>query len=273
MNIDVMPARMSQTELDDLARAIHLLERRSLAARLTGVFGRKVEAIGRAAPAPARKLIVKASEGALRAALHVAVRSLKRKPSQIAANRLHKAAVAASGALGGAFGLSALAVELPVSTTILLRSIADIAREEGEDLSRPESSLACIEVFALGGPAKGESAVEGGYFAVRTALAQSVSESARFLLHGAAGEAGPALVRLLAQVAARFGLVVSEKAAAQAVPVLGAVGGAAINVAFAEHFQNLARGHFIVRRLERRHGAEAVRFEYLRLYNSGVAAA
>jgi hypothetical protein len=273
MNIEVMPARLSQPELDDLAKAVKLLERRSLASRLTGVFGRKVEAIGRATPAPARKLIARASESALKAALRLAVHSLKRKPAGAAANRMHKAAVAASGAVGGAFGFSALAIELPVSTTILLRSIADIAREEGEDLSRPDSSLACIEVFALGGPAKGESAIEGGYFAVRAALAKSVSESARFLLHGAAGEAAPALVRLIAQIAGRFGLVVSEKAAAQAVPLLGAVGGAAINVAFAEHFQNLARGHFIVRRLERRHGADAVRFEYLRLYNAAASAA
>jgi EcsC protein family len=273
MNVEVMPAKMSQPELEDLAKALRLLERRSLASRLTGFLGPKVQAIGRATPAPARKLIARATESALQSALRVAVRSLKRKPSGPAANRMHKAAVAASGAVGGAFGFSALAIELPVSTTILLRSIADIAREEGEDLSRPESSLACIEVFALGGPAKGESAIEGGYFAVRTALAQSVSESARFLLHGATGEAGPALVRLIAQIAGRFGLVVSEKAAAQAAPLLGAVGGAAINVAFAEHFQNLARGHFIVRRLERRHGADAVRFEYQRLYNAAASAA
>ena len=60
------------------------------------------------------------------------------------------------------------------------------------------------------------------------------------------------MVRLIAQIAARFGLAVSEKFAAQAVPVVGAIGGAAINLAFAEHFQTLARGHFIIRRLERR---------------------
>jgi hypothetical protein len=273
MNIEVMPARLTQRELDDLARAIKLLERRSLASRLSGVFGSKVEAIGRALPAPARKFIARLSENALKAALNVAVRSLRRRSAGVAANRMHQAAIAATGAVGGAFGLSALAIELPLSTAILLRSIADIAREEGEDLSRPESSLACMEVLALGGSEKRESAIEGGYFAIRAALAQSVSESARFLLHAAPGEAGPALVRLIAQVAQRFGLVVSEKAVAQAAPLLGAVGGAAINVAFAEHFQNLARGHFIVRRLERRHGADAVRFEYLRLYNAAASRA
>src|ERR1700746_681884 len=64
---------------------------------------------------------------------------------------LHRALATASGAAGGTFGLAALPVELPVSTTIMLRSIADIARSEGEDLSDPEAALACVEVFALGG--------------------------------------------------------------------------------------------------------------------------
>jgi hypothetical protein len=36
----------------------------------------------------------------------------------------------------------------------MLRSIADIARSEGEDLSDPEAALSCVEVFALGGPVR-----------------------------------------------------------------------------------------------------------------------
>jgi hypothetical protein len=40
------------------------------------------------------------------------------------------------------------------------------------------------------------------------------------------------------------------------------VGGAAVNLAFIEHFQEMARGHFTVRRLERVYGADAVRGEY-----------
>src|ERR1700761_9488493 len=90
------------------------------------------------------------------------------------ANRAHKLAAAASGAVGGALGLAALPLELPISTTILLRSIAEIAREEGEDLNAPEAAFACVEVFALGGQRNGEAAFESGYFAVRTALAKSV---------------------------------------------------------------------------------------------------
>jgi hypothetical protein len=50
--------------------------------------------------------------------------------------------------------------------------------------------------------------------------------------------------------------------AAEAMPILGAASGAAINVLFTRHFQELARGHFAVRRLERHYGPEAVRNAY-----------
>jgi hypothetical protein len=272
MSIDVMPARMTRQELADLSEAVKLLDSHSLASRLSGLFGRQVSAVGRALPAPARRFAARATEAALRVALRVAVRSLDKAPRARTANRLHKAAAAASGAIGGAFGVSALAIELPISTTILLRSIADIARSEGEDLARPEASLACIEVFALGGHQQEDAAIESGYFGIRAALAQSVSESARYLAQaGLAAEGAPALARLISQVGARFGVSVSQKLAAQTMPIIGAVGGAAVNAAFAAHFQSMARGHFIVRRLERAHGAEAVRFEYRRLRNEILA--
>lgn len=268
MTVAVMPALLSPEEIDQLEFAVRCLEGGGFAARATRLIGRQVEGLSRALPAPARKAVAGAAERALRAALRFALRTIDEKSPAKAANGLHKAAAAASGALGGAFGFASLAIELPISTTILLRSIAEIAREEGEDLSRPEGSLACLEVFALGGEEAGEAAIESGYFAVRGALAQSVSEGARFLAHrGLAGQSAPALVRLVSQIAARFGVVASEKLAAQALPVLGAVGGAAVNLAFAEHFQTVARGHFIVRRLERVHGGEAVQFEFRRLRN------
>ena len=66
------------------------------------------------------------------------------------------------------------------------------------------------------------------------------------------------LVRLITQVASRFRLVVSQKAAAQTIPVIGALGGAAVNYAFIDHFQSVARGHFTVRRLERKYGKDLV---------------
>jgi hypothetical protein len=46
------------------------------------------------------------------------------------------------------FGMSALAVALPVSTAIMLRSVAEIARQEGENLDDIEVRLACVSVLA-----------------------------------------------------------------------------------------------------------------------------
>ena len=264
--IEYMPARLTPEETGDLRQAVACLEGASFAQRLTDAVGRPVGMLGRTLPQPARRVIAQVSETALRGALRLALRTLDLNTPAKSANRAHKLALAASGAVGGALGLAALPVELPISTTILLRSIAEIAREEGEDLSAPEAALACVEVFALGGQAAGESAFESGYFAVRAALAKAVSDSARFVAaEGVAALPAPVIARLISQVAARFGIVVSEKIAAQAAPVLGAIGGAAVNAAFADHFQTLARGHFIVRRLERRHGASLIAFEYQRL--------
>jgi hypothetical protein len=170
-----------------------------------------------------------------------------------------------SGAVGGAFGLPALIVELPVATTIMLRSIADIARSEGEDLRTPEAKLQCIQVLALGGKSKGDDAADAGYFAARAGLARVVGEAAK---RAAASQAGArsasVLARMISAVAARFSVVVSEKIAVQAVPVVGALGGATINGLFIAHYQHMARGHFTVRRLERQYGTQAVRAAYER---------
>ena len=146
-----------------------------------------------------------------------------------------------------------------------MRSIADIARSEGETISKIESQIACLEVFALGGPSKSDDASESGYFAIRAALGRSVSKAAEYIAEkGVAEEGAPALVRLIIKIAERFSIQVSEKAAAQVVPAIGAAGGAIINTLFIDHFQDMARGHFIVRRLERKYGKEIVEETYKR---------
>ena len=96
-------------------------------------------------------------------------------------------------------------------------------------------------------------------------LAKTITEAARFIADRGVMEGGPLLVRFITQVASRFGVVVSQKIAAQAMPVVGALGGAAVNYAFIEHFQDVARGHFTVRRLERIYGKERIKSEYERL--------
>jgi hypothetical protein len=258
-------SEMAPEDLADLPSAVQSLEHPSLAARLASMVGKPIELIGNVLPASASQIISTATSKGLEVALKIALQSMRGMP-HAGSQFLHKALATASGAAGGAFGLATLPFELPVSTIIILRSIADIARHEGEDLSDPESALACIQVFALGGRAGADDASESGYFAVRGVLAKSVSEASRFIAeHGVARQGSPVLVRFITQVASRFGIVVTQKAAAQALPIIGALGGAAVNYAFIEHFQDVARAHFTVRRLEREYGKDLVRIEYERL--------
>ena len=256
---------MTLEDLAALRRAVQSLEHPGLAARLTNMLGRPIELIGHALPPSASQVIAAATSKALEAALAVALRTMRRRP-HAASQFLHKTLATASGAAGGAFGLAALPFELPVSTIIMLRSIADIARSEGEQLSDPETALSCLQVFALGGRAGSTDASESGYFAVRGMLAKTVTEAARFLgERGVIQEGSPILVRFITKIASRFGLVVTQKLAAQALPVVGALGGATVNYVFIEHFQDVARGHFTVRRLERAYGKDLVHAEYERL--------
>jgi len=248
------------TALEDLRRAHDMLEHPGLAARISDLVGTPIERGFELLPERWGQVVNEASRKAIEASLSVALGTMDAKYVGAASNLWHKAAATASGATGGAFGLAALALELPISTTIMLRSIADIARAEGENLEQPEARLQCLQVLALGGRSKADDAAEAGYFAARVALARTISEAATHLAQkGLSQKSAPAVVRLVSQVAARFSVVVSEKAAAQAVPLVGAFGGAAINAIFIDHFQDMARGHFTVRRLERVHGGETVR--------------
>ncbi len=254
---------MTPEHIEQLRRAKQLLENPGLTAKITNAIGKPLAKGMELLPAKWSQLINDATKKSLQTALDAALMTFGRNGPMASSDIWHKIAATATGAGGGAFGLPALLIELPVSTTIMLRSIADIARSEGEDLRLAESKLACVEVFALGGRTSKDDAAESGYFAVRAALAKAVSEAAEFIAErGLAKEGAPAIVRLISQIASRFGATVSEKAAAQAVPAVGAVGGALINLAFINHFQDMARGHFTVRRLERIYGTEVVQSEY-----------
>jgi hypothetical protein len=168
-----------------------------------------------------------------------------------------------SGAVGGFFGSPGLLLELPISTTLMFRSIADIARREGEDLSTDDAQMACITVFALGGRSRTDNPADTAYYAIRAAVTRALSEAVEFIAQrGLTEEGAPMVVRLLANLASRFGIMVTDKAAAEIMPVIGALGGASINLVFINHLQAAARGHFIVRRLERKYGGESVRREY-----------
>jgi hypothetical protein len=250
-------------DLQDLQTASALLESPGFVARVFDFVGAPAELVLDALPKAARDKVTQIVRRSLQASVNTAVITLGKGGPGRPRLRSHMAAAGVAGGVGGAFGLVALPIELPITTTIILRSVADIARSEGEDLRLPEARLACLEVFAMGGSSGSDDAADSGYFAVRAALAGAVNEAARYVAKKTVIEDGaPVIVRLLAQIASRFDAVVAEKVMAQGVPVVGALGGVAVNVLFIDHFQDMARGHFIVRRLERVYGQADVRKKY-----------
>ena len=60
---------------------------------------------------------------------------------------------------------------------------------------------------------------------------------------------GRAMQAVIAKVAPRLAVVLGQKLAAQAVPVLGAVAGAATNYAYTSYYQDMAHVHFGLRKL------------------------
>jgi hypothetical protein len=258
--------KLSPQEIEDLKYAKKLLEHPGLAARMTDSLASPIEKGFAMLPHKWAEIVHAATRKSIEKALKVAVKTMKSRIRSQPSNRMHKAAVMTSGATGGAFGLVSLPIELPISTVIMLRSILDIARSKGEDLNSPETILNCLQIFALGGRTDQDDATETGYYAVRAALSKAVSDAAQHIANRGLTEQGaPVLLRLITTIASRFGIAVSEKVAAMAIPAIGAVGGALINTIFMDHFQSIAQGHFTIRKLERKYGANLIEKEYHKL--------
>jgi len=257
----------------DLQRAVALLESPTLTAKMANLIGSPLEFAVKRLPDSVSRRIHGAVEAALFKSAQAALWTMDNTPGKAASTRWHKLAAATSGAVGGAFGFTTLFIELPVSTTIMMRSVADVARSEGFDLREMSTRHACLEVFALGGNSGKDDASETGYYITRGFTAEVMRHLTAELAGRAVGgspvmigltpkEAGKWLAKIVEKVAARFGVVVTEKFAAQAVPIVGAVAGATLNTMFTDYYQDMARGHFIVRRLERQYGYETVRAAY-----------
>ncbi|KAA5542578.1 EcsC family protein [Roseiconus nitratireducens] len=273
---DSLPAEA----VEELREAKATLETQGIADRLTELVGAPITASIKLLPGVAESALYRVIDKSLEVALEVALKTLRDDPGGAGTPKLlrHKVLAGLSGAAGGAFGGASVAAELPVSTVLILRSVADIARSQGEDLRELESRLACLEVFAFdpgrsaessdggdGGETPGEihDDTEIGYFAVRAAMAKQISAASKYVVkNGVVDATAPPLIRLIGEIGKRFGVVVSQKLTAQAVPVIGAFGGALINSYFIDHYQDLARAHFTIRRLEREFGQAAVRQAY-----------
>ncbi|MGX9357141.1 EcsC family protein [Roseobacteraceae bacterium S113] len=174
-----------------------------------------------------------ATERALLIALDAAGASRARVPDQ--SSWVNRAVTTAMGAAGGFGGLPTALTELPVTTTLLLRTIQGIARAHGFDPDDPEIARECLYVFAAAGPLEHDDGANMAFLAARVTLT------------------GGTVQGLIARIAPRLAGALGQKLAAQAVPVLGAAAGAATNYAYTSYYEEMAAVHFGLKRLALRH--------------------
>jgi hypothetical protein len=198
-----------------LQRACFLLERQNFAARLADYAGQPVDRLLRMMPRPASAGLNRAIEAAILKCLNLAISSIGPQSKQPPATNLLSLLAGINGGISGFFGFAALPIELPLTTTLMLRSIADLARHHGEDLSQLEARLACIEVFALGAGGSRKQ-VNIGYYASRALLSKLASQTSVYLIErSTAGASTPVVNSLVTEVASRFGVIASERFAVE----------------------------------------------------------
>ena len=126
---------LTESDITDLRYAKSLLENPSLTAQISDVVGTPIEKVLQYVPEKLNNKIGEVTHQALLKGLEIAIGTLGDVQQRRSRDRIHKLVATGAGATGGFFGFTALAVELPVSTGIILRSIADIARSEGHELT------------------------------------------------------------------------------------------------------------------------------------------
>lgn len=150
------------------------------------------------------------------------------------------AAAMASGAAGGIGGLLTSLAELPVTITIILHAIRKAAAANGFDPDSPATRAECLAVFGAGSPLASDDGINTSFLGARLAVT------------------GPALQSLIAKIAPRVAAALGPKLVAQSVPVLGAVAGAGLNLAYIRYYSEIAEIRFGLLRLAERHGVDAV---------------
>ncbi|WP_333683593.1 EcsC family protein [Pontibaca methylaminivorans] len=197
--------------------------------QLLNLLGSKAEGLLERLPEPVHAQLDRATEQALRLAMHTADRSRQRLPDQ--RPWVNTAVTTAFGAAGGFGGFPAALVELPVTTTVLLRAIQGVACEYGFDPGAEDVKFDCMRVFAAAGPLAMDDGADTGFLSLRLALT------------------GGNIQRMIATVAPRLAAVLGQKLAAQSVPVLGALAGATSNYVYTNYYQQVAHVHFGLRQL------------------------
>jgi hypothetical protein len=217
----------AEAELDRLAD--HYRSAGGTGVKLLNKLGGSAESLLDQLPDSVRQGLTGATEHALWAAIHAAQGSRRAVPDQ--KPWVNTAVATAMGAAGGLGGVSTALVELPATTTMLLRSIQGAAAREGFDPAEENVKFDCVRVLSAAGPLSYDDGADLGFFSVRITLT------------------GPAMQRLIAAVAPRLSVVLGQKLAAQSIPVLGALAGGGTNFVYARYYQQIAHVHFGLRRL------------------------
>lgn len=215
--------------------ALRELARRHRAAnglgmQLLSLVGGQAEGLLDRLPAGVRSQLDTATLTALDRAARLAARS-RQGPVPAGRGWMTTAVTTAMGAVGGAGGGVTSLAEIPVTTTILLRAVMDIAADHGFDPTEEGTRADCVQVLAAAGPMKDDDGADLGFLTARATLT------------------GATLHSVIAKVAPRLSIVLGQKLAAQTVPVLGAVAGAATNYTFTTYYQEMARISFHLRRM------------------------
>ena len=223
---EIIP-RDAATALDDLAWRYNRAG--GVGLQVLNLVGTQAENLLERLPDPVKTQLETATERALGIALDAAVQSRKRVGDAPA--WLNRAATTAMGAAGGFGGLPSALAELPVTTTVLLRAIQGIAADYGYDPDTPEIRAECLSVFAAAGPLEHDDGANMAFLSARVTLTGAT-------VHG-----------VIARIAPRLATVLGQKLAAQTVPVVGAVAGAATNYAYTSYYQEMAHVHFGLKKI------------------------
>ena len=257
---------ISEADKVILTEAFRRLEEPSYAIRLSSALGCPVGATLSLLPARLVSILDTMTRIMIRRTFEFGVCCLASEKKQFGP-QFKRRLCTLTGALGGFVGGAGTLIEIPISTSLMLASIAEIAKSEGEDLQCPETRFACLSVFAMGGLAKEDDDANYGYYSLRMALQAPINEATRFLAAGSGRELmrSPAVIHLIHLISKRFGVALSRRTLGMMVPMLGAAAGAACNRMFIDHLQDMARCHFTIRRLERKYSSYAVERFYLRI--------
>ena len=197
--------------------------------QLLNLIGGQAEGLLTRLPPAARSRLSEVTEHALARAMEAAQRSRGVIPES--PGWMSRAVTTAMGAAGGAGGLPTALAELPVTTTVLLRAIQEVAIEHGFRPEEESVRFDCVQVFAAAGPLEHDDGADLAFLSTRMAVT------------------GATVQALIARVAPRLATVLGQKLAAQTVPILGAAAGAATNYAYTSYYQQMAHVHFGLRRL------------------------